>query len=75
MTAKQKEILQIGDEFTTAEAIATLKKYYFHNAAHHVQEILSRMVKQNYLIRYKQGHYRVNKSRLAAENPNQGKLF
>lgn len=62
---------QHDGKITTEEANDLLAHFYYHNHAHYISEILSRLVRSGKLVREKRGHYKL-KSDI---NPSQLELF
>ncbi len=62
-------------ELKTSEANDLLKRFYYHNHAHYVAEILSRLVKSGVFARVKNGLYTLIKEPLQSTDKNQTKLF
>jgi hypothetical protein len=76
-TPKQQRILdyiQEHGEITKKKATELLDQYYFYNAGHYVQEILSRMVKSKIIERKRRGVYQL-RTHYLKESENQTNLF
>ena len=67
LSEKQSSLVQHAlrneGRLTKAEANDLLKRFYYHNHAHYVSEILTRMVSVGHFKRVKRGHYEINMNR------------
>ena len=71
ISEKQKAIIARatlqGGHITTAQAIETIGKAYYHNEAKHTGEVLTRMVKVGILARVQRGVYEVIRTHTRAK--------
>lgn len=77
MTTYQKEIIDFarnnGNEITKKQAVDLIGGAYYCNASKHVGDVLSRMVKANFLIRIKPGEFKVGSGTKYKPNSPVGK--
>lgn len=81
LSEKQQAIvnlLRLKGRVTTKDFNELLEKYYYHNHAHYISEILTNMVKKRYIKRVSKGVYELgsfSNSIPGIKDENQTNLF
>lgn len=77
MTDRQESIIDYarrsGGKITKKEAVKLIGNTYYHNGSKYVGEVLSRMVKQKFLVRVKPGLYEIGKGNRESPLPKDDK--